>query len=108
MMQVLVHGEAGEHPAAFRHRGDAHLHALVRGHVVDGLAVEEDAAPSGDEQRRQIVLSMRALAGPVGADAGEDLALVDLEVDVVEGLEVLVVDAGVLDLEQAHAGVPPM
>ena len=53
-------------------------------------------------------LEHRGFAGAVGADAGEDLALVDLDVEVVEGLEILVVDADVVDLEKAHAGVPPM
>jgi len=75
--------------------------------VVDGLTVEKDAAGLGDQHSGD-GLEHGALAGAVGADAGEDVALFDLDVDVVESLEVFVEDAGVLDLEQAHAGVPPM
>ena len=102
-----MHGQAGEDATAFRYGGDTQLHALVRGHVIDGLAVEEDASSPGDKGAGDR-LEQGALAGPVGADTGEDLARLHLQVDVVESLEVLVVGADVLDLKQAHAGVPPM
>ena len=103
--QVLVDGQAREHPAAFGHRRDAQLHALVRRHVVDRLTVEKDAAASRPKNTGH-GLQHGALAGAVRPDAGEDLALFDRDVDVVEGLKILVVDAGVFDLVEGSCRRP--
>ena len=56
----------------------------------------------------QIILSSVLLPAPLAPMQANISPWLDLQVDVVESLEVLVVGAGVLDLKQAHAGVPPM
>ena len=57
---------------------------LMRSQPRDVLAVEDDGAPRRSQEPAQEVEAGR-LAGPVGADQADDLALVDGEVDAVDG-----------------------
>ena len=52
--------------------------------VGGGLAEDEGVAVGGEEQAEQ-ELDGRGLAGAVGAEQAEDLALVDLEVEGAQG-----------------------
>src|SRR4029079_16678365 len=82
-LKVLVHGHAGEDAAAFGALRDAELDDLVRTQPVDALAAQDDLALArakqpGDGPQR------RGLAGAVGADEGDDLALVDVDRDAAQ------------------------
>ena len=59
-----------------------------------------DPAHPGDGSHR------RGLAGAVGADQGDDLALGDLERDPVEGLDLAVGEDDVLKLKQHRRATP--
>ena len=63
----------------------------------------EDLAGPGPAQPRDRVQG-RALAGAVGADEGDDLAVPDLQGDALEGLDVAVEDVDVLHVQQHVAG----
>ena len=82
--------------AAFRRLGDAQVCDLVRRQAGDVAAVEHDAAlarariaEDGHHQRR--------LAGAIGADQGDDLAGMDVEIDAFERD-----DVAVIGLHAAH------
>src|SRR4051812_17844710 len=81
---VLEHGERVEQREVLEHHADAEAAGLVRAVDHDALAVDPDLAlvrlnhPVGD-------LHQRALAGPVLAEEGVDLARHHGEVDVVVG-----------------------
>jgi hypothetical protein len=92
-LQIFQHRHAGENAAAFRRLRDAQLGDIVRRHIGNVAAVEDDLAfarariaEDGHHQGR--------LAGAVGADERDDLALIYLERDAlkrddiaVEGLD---------------------
>ena len=73
------------------HLHDAAIGDLVRRRVGDVRAVEEDRAVDRRRPRPEMALEQRRLAGAVGAEQGDDLALVDLEVDVEQHLHAVVV-----------------
>ena len=84
--QVFQHGELLE---------KAHVlegaHQAVTGHLMAGLAgdlvaIQPDAAPGGPVEPADAVED-GGLAGAVGADDAEDLAIGDVEADVVDGGE---------------------
>ena len=106
--QVLAHREAGEHAPPLGDERDTHAHALVRGELVDRLAVEQHVAGGGALQTGDGA-QQRGLAASVGADEGKRHAFFDLERDLEERLEVAVEDVDVFELEDdiAHSGVPP-
>ncbi len=81
---------------AMPERGDA-----VRRHVGDVGAVEYELA-AGRLVDAAHQVEDRGLAGAVGADDGEDLALVDVEGDAVDGLDAAEVDREAVDGEEAH------
>ena len=82
---------------------DADRRRLVRGGEVDRLAVEEDLALVDVEVARE-GLDERRLPGAVVTDQGDDLAGVDVEVGLVEGLHPPEAAAQPAGLEQgAHA-----
>ena len=98
-LQVFRHAHARENPAAFRRLRDAQPGDLVRRHAGDVLAVELDMAGAGarlaEDRHHQ-----RRLAGAVGADQGDDLAGVDLEIDALQRLDLAVGGAQAADREQ--------
>ena len=81
--------------------------ALVGGHVVDGLALEQDLA-GVRLSRPATVLSRVDLPPPLAPMKAKVSPSSTREVDGEEGLEVAVEDVDVLELEEAHTGVPPM
>ena len=85
-LQVLLHGQAAEHAAALRHLRQAQADDLVRLHLADGLAAVVDLAAlqlqqTGDRVHR------RGLARAVGTDEGDDLALIDMERNVLDSVD---------------------
>ena len=97
--QVLTDGQAGEHALAPGDRDDAAPNMFVRRQERDVLAVVEDGAV---RRRRQAAdgAEQRGLAGAVGAEQGDDLALVDVEVDVEQHLHRPVVHVDVAAHEE--------
>jgi hypothetical protein len=86
-LEVLLYAERRKQPPPLRHQRDARAHYLCRGQPANGPAAEDDAfgrrrqqADKGFQERR--------LAGAVGADDGERLTVLELEVDAVKRLEV--------------------
>ena len=95
-LQVLEHRHARKDAAAFGRLGDRQARDLVRRHAGDVLAGEDDRAAARArlaEDRHH----HRRLAGAVGADQGDDLAFVDVDVDALERL-----DLAVEGLDAAH------
>jgi hypothetical protein len=103
-LEVLEHAHVGEDLAALGDLADAELAdamALVAGDV---LALEADRAA-----RRALHASdcadQRGLAGAVGPDDRDDLALGDVERDAVERLRVAVEEVEIGDAEHQRAAV---
>ena len=99
--QVLLDAERREQAPPLRHQGDAEPHDLGRRQAADRPAVEHDAAGLCRQEAGDGLEEGR-LAGAVGADDGERLARVELEVDAVEGLEVAVEGGEPMGLKQGH------
>ena len=88
--EVLGDGERREHALAAGHLRHAAAGDLVGRRVGHVAAVEDDrAAARLDEAGDR--LQQRRLPGAVGAEQGDDLALVDLEVDAEQHLHAVVV-----------------
>src|SRR5919107_4670506 len=81
--------------------GDAERCDAVRGHVGDVGAVEYQLA-AGRLVDAAHQVEDRGLAGPVGADDGEDLALADVEGHTIDSLDAAEVDREAVDQEEAH------
>ena len=104
-LQVLAHRQARERLAGPRHLDDAEI-ADCGGRLSRRVApVEADAAARAAAPRRRWRGSSDRLAGAVGADERDDLALRDRERDPVERLRRRRRPAGV-DLEQRNHGAP--
>jgi hypothetical protein len=100
-LQVLGHRQRREHAPALGRDGDALAHDVVRGQVGDVPAVQQDVAAAGARaaaHRHQ----QRGLAGAVGADQRDDLALVDVQADLVDGADGAVVGAQLPELQHAR------
>src|SRR5690606_4507325 len=96
--QVLGHRQVLEDPAPFRRDGDAAAHDVVGVLVRDVLALERDGALA----RARVAADrhqQRGLAGAVGADQGDDLALVDLDRYAIERLDGAIVGMDVVQLQ---------
>ena len=113
-LEVLADRHLREHALAAGQQADAHASPLLGRDVGDGLAVEaHDAAgrraEAGDDPQDG------RLAGAVGAEQGQHLALAHLEADVEEHLHLAVGEVDVGDLEgrdrrrgrPSGAGAPP-
>ena len=70
---------AREDAPALGRLADAERDSLVRGHAGDVATVERDRGPADTGRTPEIVFERRGLAGAVGADERDDLALVDRE-----------------------------
>ena len=84
-LQIFQHRHAREDAAAFRSLRQFQAGDLVRRHAGDIAAVEVDRAFA----RARVAADchhQRRLAGAVGADQRDDLAVVDVEVDALERL----------------------
>ena len=100
-LQVLADGECREHAAPAGHLGDAEARGGVGVGVGDVSAVEDDGAPDGIEQAADGA-QQRGLAGPIGAEQGHDLALLEFQVDTEQHLHLVVGD---IELVQREEGV---
>ncbi|MNS56966.1 hypothetical protein D3C72_898420 [compost metagenome] len=108
-LQVFQHCHARENPAAFGRLGDALAGDEMRWQMGNVLTVEDHltgarlrAAADGHHQRR--------LAGAVGADQADDLALVDLDIDTGQSPDIAIIGFDTLDFEKrftGHQAAPP-
>ncbi len=111
--QVLLHGEPREDPPTLGGVRQTELDDVVGGDRGEVLALEGDRAGHRAQQARDGAQGGR-LAGTVGADQRDDVALVDVEGDALDGLDLAVGHLEVLDLQHgAHAlssssSSPPM
>ena len=106
-LEVLPHGERRERAHAaghLEHAAPGDLGGRGGGHVD---AVEDDRAAVGLDDPRDGA-QQRRLAGAVGAEQGDDLALVHLEVDVEQHLHAAVADVEVADEEQLRPSLPAL
>jgi len=98
-LEVFRHAHAREDAAALRRLCDAQMRDPVGWHLGDVAAPEQDLAGAGarlaEDRHHQ-----RRLAGAIGADQGDDLARIDLEVDALERLDLAVGSAEAADREQ--------
>lgn len=97
-VEVLAHAQVGEDEAAFGHLRDAQADDLVRGQLVDGLAVPEDLALARPVDAAD-GHECGGLAGAVGTDEGHDLAVIHAQGNVAQGLDVAVVGINALDFK---------
>ncbi len=98
---VVEGGEIVEYVDQLEAAGDAGLHALRHGRPRDVLAPEEDLARLGRQQRADDI-DERGLAGAVGADKRDELALLDAQVDVVDGARLAEIALEVDGLQESH------
>ncbi|MEZ5208836.1 MAG: hypothetical protein R2690_18110 [Acidimicrobiales bacterium] len=103
--QVLGDAQRREHALAAGHHGDAELGDLVRRGVGDVTALEDDGAGVGLDHAGD-GLQQGRLAGAVGAEQRHDLALVDLDVDVEEDLDVAVAHVELADQQLLERPLP--
>ena len=82
--QVLFHGELGKNLSGLRDLNQAGFHDLI-GLVGDGFAVKLNGAVGALHDRRN-ALEQRGLAGAVGAQDGDDLALFHFQRNAAEGV----------------------
>ena len=99
VVDVLTHGELVDDRDLLRHDADPALEVVARGR--HGLAEQADAAAVVGEQGEHAV-DARGLARAVGAQQAEDLALVDVQVEVVEGEQLVVAFDEPLDGDDVH------
>jgi hypothetical protein len=98
--EVLLHGHLREQPARLGHVRDAEPDHVVGRPRVDRGPLVVDPPLSRFQQARDR-RERRALAGAVGADEGDDLALLHLEGHVPEDLHVAVRDVDPADLKHS-------
>src|SRR5206468_7683137 len=104
--QVLLDREAREQSAALGHHRDALADDLMRRERADRAPAELDHV-GGAAKRAGDSAQKGGLAGAVGADDGDRLALLDRHVYVEERLEIAVEDTQTARSQQGHeAGRP--
>jgi len=84
-LEILFHGHHGKNAAAFRHVTDAHRRELVGLHLGD-VASSKVTEPSS---AREVPTAFAASSTcrPVGTEQRDDLTLLDVEGDAVQGLD---------------------
>ena len=103
-LQVLHHRQVRKDPAPLGAHGDAGRDDLVDGLAQQLLAVPEDGPGAGLHQAGDGAQG-GGLAGAVGADQRDDLAVGHLQRDAPEGLDAAVADMEVFDFK--HLPPPP-
>ena len=88
-LQILLNRDARKRAPALRHMRDAEAHDVLGGAARDALAVEADLA--GGAHHPGDGAQHRGLAGAVGTKQGADLARIQIEADLVEGLILAVI-----------------
>ena len=86
-----------EHTAAFRALRQAQLHDLVGGHGINRRAHEVDRAGFCAQQTGDRIQD-GALTGAVRTDQRDDLTLVDLEGNALDGVDAAVVNVKIVHL----------
>ena len=99
--QVVQHRGVLEQLDVLEGAGDAASRRWCGGDAGDVLALENEAA-AGRLVDAADEVEDRGLAGAVGADDGEDLALLHVEGDPVDRADAAEVDREVLGLEERH------
>ena len=99
--QIAQHGRVLEQFDVLERAGDAEAGDLVRRLLGDVLVIEEDLARRRRVDPRDQVED-RALAGAIGADDREDLALLHGEADRIDRLEAAEVQREIVCTEVAH------
>ena len=99
---MLGDGEGGEHGLAAGHLHDTQCGRLLRGRLRDVDAVELDATGDRMHEARH-GLEQGRLAGTVGAEKGDDLTFVHLEVHPEQHLHLVVGDVDTTAGEQRRA-----
>ena len=100
--QVFFHAHLQEDAPAFRHLSQALFHDLVAGHVGNIFAAELDAACAGAQQAGD-GLQGGGLAGAVGTDQSDHLALIHMEGNAFDGVDGAVIDVHVFNFQNLHA-----
>ena len=100
--QIFQHGHLQEDAPSFRAERHPLRNNLVRRHAHDVLVVQKDAAAAGLQQSGHGI-QRRGFARAVGADQGNDLALVHLEGNSLDGVNAAVVYVEVVHLQQSVA-----
>ena len=103
-LEVLPHGQAGEHLAVLGHVADAGMGDLVGPQPRDRAALEADLADRRHQSHDRLAGGRAADA--VAAEQAHDLALVDREVDALQDVALAVEGMQVADLEHHAATVP--
>src|SRR5574341_984114 len=102
--EVLAHGEPGERPHDLMGAADAEVDRAVGRFPADLPAVEQDPARGGRQGARRD-REQGGLARAVRPDETDDLSLVEVEVDAVDGPEAAEVLAhGLSDQDRGHVG----
>src|SRR5262249_34122967 len=104
-LEVFENRQPRKDAPPLRRLRDAQLRNLVRRQLRDVFALEQDAAidrpwPAEDGHHQ------RGLAGAIGTDQRNDLALCDIEAHTVQDGNVAVPGGDVADLEQGRAHKP--
>jgi hypothetical protein len=104
-LQILEHAHPRKDPPPFRRLRNAAAGDQVRRQIGDIGAVEHH--PSGPGPRlTENGHHQRRLAGAVGADQGDDLAAIDLDVDVAQRLDLAIEGIDPLDIQERRHGRP--
>ena len=96
--QVLVHGHRDEDLPALGDQHHARADPLGRARIGQVAAHEADGAAGGFDRALQRA-QQRGLAGPVGAEDGDDLALADRQRDAADGVGAAIRDVEGLGLQ---------
>ena len=104
-LQIFLHRHLQKDPAPLGHLGQTVGHQLIRPHIADVVSLKNDAPRLGAQQAGD-GLQGGGLAGAVGPDEGDDLPLVHVEGDVLDGVDGPIVDVDVLHIQQRVHGQP--
>ncbi|MPN49307.1 hypothetical protein SDC9_196924 [bioreactor metagenome] len=96
--QVFLYGHARKNVASFRHVREAHLDDRMRGNLLQVLAVQQDFARRRAQQSRNR-MENGGFTRAVRADQGNQLAVVDGEVNPLERVNRAVVYVDILDFQ---------
>ena len=104
--EIFLDRERSEQPPAFRHQRHAELDDLVGRQRADVAAVETHAGRGRARQQARDRFQESRFAGPVGADDGDRLALVESEGDAEQRLEVAVKGGEFAGLQHGRSRAP--
>ncbi|SAC61906.1 Uncharacterised protein [Enterobacter hormaechei] len=94
--QVLFHRHAGEYAAPFRDNRHRFTHDLSRLPVGNIFAVKHNP-PAGGARVAAQGAEQRGFTRAVGANQGDDFALIDVQADVMQRLDLAVVSVDLVE-----------